>query len=226
MALRLLAAVLIGGAALFAAPALASAAPISFDFSNCGQITGPLPFVCPNADSTKTSLTYTNSGLSITTYGYVINTLTGANLYVKQGGTPAETGLGIAADVNHEINSNYVVDLDTLMLYNHGITSGNLSLASVQTNENYKVCVESTKGQVNTNANCWTGSGGNIVTLNNIGWDATNRYIAITSPGPGNVLVASELIIATPEPGTMALFATGLTGFALFRRRFGVGPRL
>jgi len=71
-----------------------------------------------------------------------------------------------------------VVDLDTLNLYNHGITSGNLSLASVQTNEYYKVLRREHEGPVNTQRQLPDGIRGNIVTLNNIGWDATNA----TSP--------------------------------------------
>src|SRR5207302_546597 len=116
--------------ALLGAPALASAAVIVFDFSDCSEISCPPGFLCPNTDSTKTTLTYTRSGLSITANGY--NTAGGgAHLYVKQEGY-GETCLGIAADVNHEINPYHVIDLNMSHLTNHVNTGGILNLESVQ----------------------------------------------------------------------------------------------
>jgi len=69
MALRLLAAVLIEESALFAAAGFGIGRSDKLRFLQLRPDYRTAGFWCPNADSTKTSLTYTNSGLSITTYG-------------------------------------------------------------------------------------------------------------------------------------------------------------
>jgi hypothetical protein len=216
MSLRLGAIVIVGAAALLGAAAVASAASISFDFSDCGKISGPPGFQCPNTPAGTSTLTYTSGGLNITASGYAIGG-SGAELYVKQAGY-GETGLGIAADVNHEINSNYVVDLNVRDLTNHGITSGWLTLLSVQTGEGYKVCTGNVAAQVGAD-NCQSAYGGLVDTIP-ITWSNLDYLIGITAP-TGNVLVASSLV-ATPEPGTIALFGAGAAGLGLIRlpRRF------
>ena len=212
MRLRVAAIMFVGVAALLVAPALASAATIVFDFADCGEITGPPGFLCPNTDSTKTTATYTRSGLSITANGYH-TAGGGADLYVKQDGY-GETGLGIAAEVNHEINPSYVIDLNMTNLTSHGITSGILNLESVQSGESYKVCEGHVPGSVGT-VNCRMGSGG----LNDsiaINWSSADYLIGITAP-TGNVLIASSIVV-TPEPATFALFGAGAAGLGLIRR--------
>lgn len=212
MRLRLASIVFVRVAALLVAPALASAATVVFDFSDCTEISGPPGFLCPNTDSTKTTVTYTRSGLSITANGYR-TAGGGADLFVKQAGT-GETGLGISADVNHEINPNYVVDLNMTGLTNHGITSGQLKLESVQSGESYKVCEGNVPGSVGT-INCQTGAGGLTDTIP-VSWNSTDYLIGITAPS-GNVLVASSIVVA-PEPSTIALFGAGAAGLGLIRR--------
>src|SRR5207302_5723826 len=227
MTFRLLVATLVVGAALLIAPALAAASPVTFELSNCGEIIGPPGFSCPN-NTGRSTLTYQSGGLTMTAYGYLINTLTGTNLYVKQAGA-GETGLGITAETDHEISSQYLVDLDVSNLVAHGITHGDLTLQSVQNNpnEHYDICVESVAGHIPTNATCRSGSGGisDTLTLTNIGpWDATNHFIAVTTGGTGDILIASSLVVTpsirtVPEPGTVALFSTEMIGLALIRRR-------
>ncbi|HKV46069.1 MAG TPA: PEP-CTERM sorting domain-containing protein [bacterium] len=216
MLVKLMVAGLVGAAVLLAAPVWALAGTISFDFSNCSLITTPLGGggTCPG-DTEDSTLHYTNGGLSIDATGTQISNSTRTDLFVKQGGG-GETGLGIAADPsgNGEITSAYIVNLSTANLIANGITGGQLSFQSVQPGEGFKVCTGNTLGSLGTD-NCQTGTTDTTINLN---W-GSDTFIGITGTS-GNVLVASELVVRkVPEPAAMELFATGLVGLAMFRRR-------
>jgi len=111
-----------------------------------------------------------------------------------------------------------VVDLrylESLQPWDHQLVKPLRSPVS-QTNEYYKGLRREHDRPASTPKRIAGRDRRNIVTLNNIGWDASKPLHRHHVARPRElVVVASEASIATPEPGTMALFATGLTGFAL-----------
>jgi PEP-CTERM motif len=205
----------------------------AFDFSNCVQITSALApgGVCAG-DTEAHSLTYTLGGLKITAYGFDLtggHTADNDELFVKTDAFP-ETGLGMASDVNGEVNTGNFINLDLSDLAKHGIFSGTLALQSLQTGEGYKVCQGETIGALGSDpTECMTGSGGSSASLS-LHWTGKEDYIVgITALVPtggnknANVLVASQLSTnpnPVPEPGSLMLLSTGLFGIAgIVRRR-------
>jgi len=86
--------------------------------------------------------TYTLNGLSIDAYGYIKSTQNDipTNLYAKNGGTDKD-GLGIASDVDHEINKLTYIQLDLSGISNKVIsgTVPNVTLQSIQKYEGFTI---------------------------------------------------------------------------------------
>lgn len=193
---KLIAAVLTGMAMLMASPMWANT--ITFTLSDCAQ--AGLPAGC--TDSATTVLTYTSGGQTLEATG-------SGNLYLKRS-TLDETGLGITSDINHEINSTGLVTLDLSSLYNAGYTNATVTLTSIQAGEGGDVCQGASETSMGL-LNCQelNNPPGPAIQTATFSLTSTTDVLSITAD-TGNVLIASEVSVNTPEPGSLALLGSGL----------------
>lgn len=171
----------------------------------------------------------------------------GTDLYEKNDGG-SEMGLGLAGESDHEIgmdstSADFVLGLDVSNLVKMGATSMTLSFGSVQPGESYAIFGYGmnpfSSGSVSLMGQLVDGQlvGNNGSTTaqvfsSTIGLNASDEFLVFTSPcdangnpsernGPcgSNVTLAGG-VATTPEPGTIALFVTGLAmlGFATRKR--------
>lgn len=180
-----------------------------------------------------TSATYTSGSNSITAYGFecdnggIVACLTGTSLasgvtanatdlYGKNAGA-GEQGLGISVDplLDNEISADTFI---TLNMSNVGGTSGMFTFDSVQTGESLMVCYgNNDSGWNNGLCTSFAGDGtnnpGGIFTTN-LNW---NGYSDISVIGVNRDVLISGVTV--PEPGSLALFGSGLLGLIGFARR-------
>ncbi|HEX5481969.1 MAG TPA: PEP-CTERM sorting domain-containing protein [Terriglobia bacterium] len=220
------AAALVALAFFAAAPGWAST--VTFDFTNCSQITSPTGFggtACHNADLGQNTATYTSGGLTLTATG--MGSTGPADIYVKFFSATDERGLGLVTGASdHEIHPGDSLYLDLSDLASKGITSGTLWLGSLSTEsgatEVGNVCATDAVGTPGTSM-CVAYSGVSSGSLSNtVSWSSSDPILSIQSTS-GGFLVGETLSVTqstVPEPSTLVLFGTALlAGAFLFRRR-------
>jgi hypothetical protein len=191
---------------LFAAIPAALATPVIFDFSGA------------NVDWGLTHV-FTSGGLSITASGFLV--AGGAtDLYGKNLG-PGEMGVGLALidTADHEIETTDFVQLDVSDLINHGITSLNLTLSSIQTGESGLIYRTTTAGTLAGATLLTTLTGGADTQSWNV--PLTNRYVDIRGGGitGGDVLLVSGTATTVPDGGlSIGLLSMSLLGIAALRK--------
>ena len=136
-----------------------------------------------------TSQAYTVNGVTIMAYGFNNgNPGTPTALNGKNAGV-GETGLGINSNPNFEIDINHFVQLDLNPLITAGITSGTMTIGSMQAGEPASVFGSNTLGTIGTLLMTVP------VTLNDIPFTIpgfpTYRYISVqaSAPTPADVLL-------------------------------------
>ena len=180
--------------------AAASAAPTYFNFSNPAGLLG-------------TSQTYTSNGITVTAYGYnggSLSALFGKNVSVQ------DTGLGLAAGPNHEIDKFDFIQLDFGMLIAAFPKADvRITMASVDSGDAFNIYGSMAQGSL-----------GNLLlsnsTLNLTAFSVPSygayRYVSIQAASANHdVLLRSVQVV--PEPATWGLMGLGLAVAAYVRKR-------
>lgn len=171
----------------------------SFDLSSCSE--AGLAATCNNSDTGLTSLTYTvdSHTLGATGNGTLDLKLTP--------GSPGESGLGIFAEADHEVDSAGLVTLDFSDLAKAGATAGTLTVSSLQPGETGIV----------TDANgihLVTGVNSTLLADVPISFSDAHPLVRLTAT-PGDVLAAAAVAVVPvppvtvpePNPAVLATFA-------------------
>jgi hypothetical protein len=120
-------------------------------YKNCqgsnGSSTAVWNFLNPLGQLGSTQA-YTVNGITITAHGYY-NNGSATNLYAKNEGGD-ETGLGLAYENDHEVDTNGFIQLDLQNVIASGASSVSLSIGSVQSGEKYNVYGSNTLGSIGT----------------------------------------------------------------------------
>ena len=150
-----------------------------------------------------TSQPYTVNGVTITAYGFNNgNPGTPTALYGKNNGGN-ENGLGINSNVNHEIDINHFVQLDLNQVIAAGVTSGTMSIGSMQAGEPANVYGSNTLGVIGTLLMTVP------VTLDNTPFAMpgfpTYRYISVraSAASPADVLLQQVSFSCAPANGSI-----------------------
>jgi hypothetical protein len=163
------------------------------------------------------SSTFTESGISLTAYGFTSANVATA-LWGKNDG-PGETGLGIASDGDHEINPVSYVQINMTPLLNSTVTS--ILFGSVQSGETALVYFSSSLGSLGSFLGTITSDTTFTVPLADL-----NGYIGVTAGGSNtgndpNVLISTlSATVPVPDGGTtVALLGGALLGLGLLKRK-------
>lgn len=192
--------------ALIVGAVIAPASAATFDLSSCSE--AGLAADCNNKDTGLLHLTYTAGGFTLGASGN--DTL---DLKLTPG-SPGETGLGIFSEAQHEVDSSGVITLDFAELAKAGATSGELTVASLQSGEVGVVHDEAGSHPI-------TEVGDTLLATLPISFSEAHPDVTLTA-APGDVLAASTVAavpVSVPEPGPMALFLSGLMGLAAWKLR-------
>jgi hypothetical protein len=175
----------------------------SYDFTACPTSN---PGCTVNA-ALPSTVTYTNNGISITANGYsgLPGPLSSQNLFFKNAGT-SETGLGIVESPNDEIGPGLVIQLDLTNLAKAGVTSGTLTIGSVQVDESFQICNSVALGVIGTCSSPVAGNAGAVFPEAVI-WSVADPIISvIAGPNTANtnddVLLVGQFTTPTPTPFT------------------------
>jgi hypothetical protein len=163
------------------------------------------------------SHTYTVSGVSVTATGFSAAGVSNETALFGKTEGGDESGLGIAAEDDHEIAGSEFIQFDISDVAN--LTSGSIVMGSVQSGETFEIFGSNTLGDIGT----MLASGGS--TYNSVQFMlpasfANYKYLGVKA-GNDDVLVQSLTLntSSVPEPATFWLFGSALLLGPLMLRR-------
>lgn len=177
-------------------------------------------FATPTGDL-GTQETYTNNGVSITAYGFE-GAFDSTRLWGKNDAGD-EKGLGIKNEDDHEIDTRNFVQLNMSNLWSQSPTSLSMSMGSVQSEESWRIYGSNVLGLLGTLL--LTGTTDAPATFGVTPVPTSYTYLGVRA-GAGNVLLSSlsANTVPVPEPGSLALLASGLLAVVGIGRRRRAQP--
>jgi hypothetical protein len=174
-----------------------------------------LAIVALGVSAQATTITFMENGSNLNlgptaTFGGLIaaNASPGENLFSKSSG-PGETGLGIASDIDHEINGNNFVQVKAI---NGFILDSLIFLGSVQQGETATIWYSLVQGVLGVQIGSLAADGSFSIA------GYTGGYIGV-SAGKGNVILESVSGHVPDGASTMLLLGSALTGLGLLKRK-------
>ena len=175
-----------------------------------------------NADVGSNSASFTQSGYTITAYGYNSNG-TAHELHYKNEG-PSERGLGLAGVLNNELQpGQHFITLSLVSILSQGFTNGQISVGSVQSGESWSLYGSNTLGTLGTLLNAvpfGSSTDEQFVNVPNFG---TYQYVSVVS-NTGDVLPVAFQAVVVPIPEAASVIPvlcliTAATALEVRRRR-------
>jgi hypothetical protein len=175
-----------------------------------------------NADVGSNSASFTQSGETITAYGYNSNG-TAHELHYKNEG-PSERGLGLAGVTDFELQpGQHFITLSLVSILSHGFTNGQIMVGSIQAGESWSLYGSNTLGTLGTLLNAVPFGSSTDEQFVNVPSFGTYQYISVVS-NTGDVLPVAfqATVVPIPEAASVIpvlLLVTAATAFEVRRRR-------
>jgi hypothetical protein len=147
-----------------------------------------------------TSVAYSVNGVALTAYGYK-NDGTPTSLWTKNDSS-TESGLGIASDRDHEINTSTFIQLDVTQLVAAGFTNAKITLNSVQSGETFEIYGSNSLSNLGSRLLGPSSTSNTLISMPGYG---TYKYIGVRAANANIILGA----LAFTSPATACKFTIG-----------------
>jgi hypothetical protein len=138
--------------------------------------------------------------VALTAYGYK-NDGTPTSLWTKNDSS-TESGLGIASDRDHEINTSTFIQLDVTQLVAAGFTNAKITLNSVQSGETFEIYGSNSLSNLGSRLLGPSSTSNTLISMPGYG---TYKYIGVRAANANIILGA----LAFTSPATACKFTIG-----------------